>query len=61
MRTPDGAEWLPVIEAASRLGIKRARIDQWVSRKRIRSIRVRGRRYVCFQDVVFMERCGRER
>lgn len=60
MRAPDGSEWVSVAEAAARLGVPRNRIDQWVSRKRVRSIRVNGRRYVCFQDVAVQDFRGRK-
>lgn len=61
MRAPDGTEWVGVGEVARRLSVPRGRIDQWVHRGRVRSIRVDGRRYVCFQDAANQERQSRGR
>lgn len=61
MRAPDGTEWLLVDEAARRLGVPRNQIDQWVSRDRVRSARVDGRRWVCYQDCARQERASRGR
>lgn len=60
MRAPDGLEWLAQAEVAARLSIPEGRVRQWVSRRRVRSVRVDGRRYVCWQDAVVQERRGRE-
>ncbi len=61
MRAPDGLEWLPVQAVAERLGVKRDRVDQWVSRRRVRSQLVEGRRWVCWQDAAAQELASRAR
>lgn len=55
MRLADGTEWLRPFEAAKRLGISRSRIDKWVQRDRVRTVRFNGQRWVCFQDCAKME------
>lgn len=61
MRAPDGLEWLPVPTVAERLGVKRDRVDQWVSRQRVRSQLVEGRRWVCWQDATAQELASQTR
>jgi hypothetical protein len=55
MRAPDGLEWLPVPTVAERLGTTPSRVRQWVSRRRVRSELVEGRRWVCWQDAAAQE------
>lgn len=47
----DGVEWLPVHEAARGVRVRRSVIDNWTSRKKVRKVRIRGRAWVCMDDV----------
>lgn len=47
----DGTEWLPVLEAARAVRVRRSTIDNWTSRGTVRKVRIRGRVWVHMGDV----------
>jgi len=57
----DGEEWLPVVEAAERLGIPRVRIDMWAYRGQVRHHRINGRAWVNYPDAAEREHAWRTR
>lgn len=57
----EGEEWLPVEEAAARLGLPRYRLDLWASRGRIRAYRIKGRSWVNYPDAAAREHAWRTR
>lgn len=51
MIDPEGVEWLPVVEAAGAVLVRRSTIDNWTSRGTVRKVRIKGRVWVHMGDV----------
>lgn len=56
-----GEEWLPAAEAAARVGLRRYRVDRWVSLDLVRQHRVGGRSWVNYPDGAKREHAWRTR
>lgn len=56
MRDHRGLEWLRPVEVVDRLpGVTRSRVDVWVHRRRVRSLKVGSELWVCWQDCAAQE------
>lgn len=61
MIDPDGVEWLPVAEAATRAGIDPSLIYVWVHRRKVQAHRVHRQAFVRMPDVLDAEHAWRTR
>lgn len=55
MIDPDGVEWLPVREAAARLGVPAGTIRSWRARGKVSGHRIAGCWWVSWPDVLDAE------
>ena len=55
----DGVEWLPIQEAATRLGVDYATLRQWIRRQKVEAHKIRGRVWVRIPDVMGAEKATR--
>lgn len=56
MIDPDGVEWLPAREAATRLGVPAGTIRSWRARGKVAGHQIAGRWWVSWPDVLDAER-----
>jgi len=55
----DGVEWLPIQEAATRLGVDYATLRTWKHRRKVETHTIKGRVWVRIPDVMGAEQATR--